>query len=222
MQGDLHGTRIRARAAERRGMRQRRRLAQPDEQRQQHCAHWPRVHRPVRRAAALAIHRAHVQAGAAADTRQHLAVAAAKQVRPPVVEDDDMHLLRPVGLPLAARPREERRVDRELLPRGRPRKQAQQHGQVGGRRHQPLHPHDRHMHARDRRDEPRVAFVRDRQISRSKRPEVRAGDPTSAFRNVSRSCVRAALSAPRARGDPLPGRRSSSATCSAVFSIAAR
>ena len=178
MQRDLHGARGGAGAAQRGGVRQRRRLAQPDEQRQQHRAHRPRVHRPVRRAASLAVHRAHVQAGAAADAGQHLAVAAAKQVRPPVVENDDVHLLRPVGLPLAARPGEERRVDRELLPRGRPRKQAQQHGEVGGRRHEPLHAHDRHVHARDRRDEPRVALVGDKADRAGGRdPEVRAGDP---------------------------------------------
>ena len=174
---DLHRASVGARAAQRRGVRQRGRVVEPDEQRQEHRAHRARVDRAVRGAAGLPVDRADVQAGAAADAREHLAVLRAEQVRAAVVDDHDVQLLGPVLLARPPRPGQERRVDAEPLPRAAAGEQPEQHGEIGQVGDEPLHAHQRDVHARERADQAAVALVRDQADGAGRADaEVGAGD----------------------------------------------
>ena len=177
MQRDLHRARGGARAAERRGVREVARLLEPLQQRHEHSAHRARVDGAVRGAAGLPVDRTDVEARAAANAREHLAVAAAGELRPAVVEDHDVKLVRPVLLARAPRAGDQRRVRRQALARAAPREQAQHHRQIGERRDEPLHADEHDVNARQARHEPSVPLVRDEHDRPGVAdPEVRAGD----------------------------------------------
>ncbi len=137
----------------------------------------PGVDAAVGVAAALPVDRAHVQAGAAADAAQNRALVAREDVAAPVVQEDDVHLVGPVGLAAGARAGDELGVDGQRLPGRRARQQVQQHGQVAIARDQLLDADQRDVAAGRGQAEAGVAFVRDQhEAAALRRHEVRAGD----------------------------------------------
>ena len=89
----------------------------PHHQRRQHGANRPGINAAVGVAARLAVHRADIEAGAAADAAQDVAAVPGEDLRAAVVDEDDVHLLRPVGLGRRAGPGDKLGVDGELLGR---------------------------------------------------------------------------------------------------------
>ena len=126
----------------------------------------------VRVAADLPVHRTDVEAGAATQAIERLAQRTRELAKAPVVEQDQMELVRSVELTGPSRPLDQRRVHRELLSRRAPRQQRQEHRQVGHRRDDLLHAHDRDVDAWQRRRHPAVPLVG----HEDDRPGVRDGE----------------------------------------------
>ena len=107
-----------------------------------------------------AVNWAVIHAGPAADAAQNLAHAAAQKLRAPVVDEDHVALLRPVGIAVATRAGNERRIRGNLLARGRARQEPQQDPRVIERRHHLLDRGHHDVHARQRQRQVGVALVR--------------------------------------------------------------
>ncbi len=149
LQRDAHRARVHARAAQRRRVRELRRfLVRVGEQRREHRADRSAVDPAVRVATDLAVHGADVQARAAPDARQDLLHLGAEDLAASVVEDDDVQLVGTIGLTLAARPGDDVRVRRQVLPGAGSREQVDEQIELLPVREQALHPHDRDVHTR--------------------------------------------------------------------------
>src|SRR5215212_2727993 len=104
MQRNADGARLRAGAAERRGVRQVLRLFVALKQGRYDGADRTGVGRPVGVTAGLAIYGTDVQAGPTADAVEGLFELGAQKIRAAVVQQDQVHLLCPVELALVPRP----------------------------------------------------------------------------------------------------------------------
>ncbi len=156
---DLDRAHLVAGAAQRRGVRQRvglRVLTDAVHQRVQDRADRAGVDRAVGVPADPLVDRAHVQAGRAADAPQRLAAdLVGEGAGASVVEEHDVHLLRPVTGSHAG-PR--RGVGVHPLAGRGPRQQPQEHVEVGERRHDLLDADDRDQDLRERQAHPAVAL----------------------------------------------------------------
>ena len=108
------------------------------------------------------IHRAHVQARAAADAVQRLPQRRVfQQPAAPVVNDNQVELLRPILIVGPARPGNHAHVRRDALAGGRAGQQTQEHRQILQRRYHLLHTGQPHVNTGRRGAEPSVPFVGD-------------------------------------------------------------
>ena len=112
-------------------------------------------------AAGLAVDRADVEAGAAADAAEDLPAFAGEHLGPAVVDEDDVHLLGPVGLGGVAGAGDELRVDREVLRGGGAAEQVQQDAEVAVARDDLLDPDEDDVAAGGGDAEAGVALVGD-------------------------------------------------------------
>src|SRR5579862_1536909 len=158
---DLDGTDVFARAAQRRGKRQvsggaAEKIWTDDR------SDRSRINRAVCVASYATVNRTDVEARAASDAIQRLAQHGIREHRAaPVVEDDDVHLARPVELAFAPRPRDETGVGRELLPGRGAREDFQEVAHVFELRYDLLDAHHGDERLRHRARQASVAFVLD-------------------------------------------------------------
>lgn len=85
------------------------------EKRAEHCSHWSGIDGSVGVTAGLAVDRANVEARAAADAAEDFLEFAAEDVAALVVEEDNVHVFRSLGLSLGLGAVDELGVDGELL-----------------------------------------------------------------------------------------------------------
>src|SRR5918997_1347582 len=175
VQGYAHGARLPARAAKRGGEGQILGLLGSLQQGCDDGADRTGVGRAVGVAAGLAVDGADVQAGAAADAVEGLLELGPEELRAAVVHQDQVKLLCPVELTLAAGPGDEVGVDGELLAGPAPPEKPDEDREVLEARDHLLYPHHDDVHRRDAGDEPGVALVGDRRYGPGLgHPEVRA------------------------------------------------
>jgi hypothetical protein len=95
-----------------------------------------------------------------------------------IIEEHQMHLLRPVALPWPGRPGIERVVTGHRLAGARGGEDRQEHGQIVEMLHYLLNARQRNMHARQGGGEPGISLVlRDRDLARFGDEEIGPGDP---------------------------------------------
>ena len=130
--GDVDGADLVTRAAEGRGLGQVGKLGEffAREERCEHGAYGAGINAAVGVSAGLAVDGAHVEARAAADAAEDLAAVAGEHVGAAVVDENHMHLLRPVGLCGRLGAADELGVNRELLGGGGTGKEVEEESEV--------------------------------------------------------------------------------------------
>ena len=167
---------------------QRRRVAKllvAVEERRQHRADRAAVDPPVGGAAHLPVDRAHVLAGAAADAVEDAPVRRLAHPQRPLSRITTCISSGPSCSSPRRGPLRSVTYDVIFWPGSRAGEQGQEHAQVGQLGHDPLHPHDRDVHRRERRAHTAVALVRDEDDrARLGDGEVDAGDPDGRLRGT--------------------------------------